>query len=175
MRAGVRIHDRGIKDGQVLDFDAVLYPHRSLSRNGFIIMMAIFGASVLVMGLIFVVVGAWPIFGFLGLDVILIYVAFRLSYRSARAYEAVRLSPNALEVIKVTPKGQEWRAVFQPHWLRVAVREPVERDGRLIISSHGKSLEIGAFLSHPEKQDFAEALRRALERARRPSHLQFEC
>jgi len=113
-----------------------------------------------------VMMGAWPVTGFFGLDVLLIYLAFRINYRRARMFETVSLTPDALTVERVNHRGrrQTWR--FQPYWLRVSMDDPPQHDSALILSSHGRSLVIGAFLSPEERLDFARALRHALDRLR---------
>ena len=91
-------------------FDAVLHPNRSLGRAGFWILMGIISAVCMTGGAIFLSLGAWPVTGFLGLDVVLVYGAFRLSYRSGRLTETVRLSRAALSVRRISPNGrvQAW-------------------------------------------------------------------
>ena len=51
--------------------------------------MGLIGLVSFAAGAMFFVVGAWPVVGFLGLDLLLIYLAFRASYRSGRAYETL--------------------------------------------------------------------------------------
>src|SRR5690606_38230593 len=107
-----------------------------------------------------------PVFGFCGLEVFLIWLCFRLSYRSGRMWERVRLTPAALTVERHLIDGtrQEWS--FQPYWLRVVMDDPPEHDSRLTLASHGESLAIGGFLTPEERLDLARALRRALAAAR---------
>jgi len=149
-----------------LHFDAVLQPYRSLSPAGFWLLMAVVSAAGLGAGTAFVLRGAWPVCGFLGLELLLIYLAFRLSYRGARCTETVRLDDRELVVRRTTPGGRvgEWR--FQPYWLRVALDQPPRHDGQLTLSSHGRRLVIGAFLAPEERREVARTLRRALERQR---------
>jgi uncharacterized membrane protein len=100
--------------------------------------------------------------GFLGLDVLLIYVAFRLSYRDARRYETVRLTRDHLMIERFVRGRRVLSEDLQPYWLSVLVEEERTGENRLILRSHGRSLEIGAFLSPPERTDLAENLRTAL-------------
>src|SRR5215510_16535560 len=86
-------------------FSATLTPHRSLGRVGFLILMLLFGAISFVTGMMFLVVGAWPVLGFFGLDVLLLYWAFRLNYRHAEAYEQVTVTCSTLKVRKVSHLG----------------------------------------------------------------------
>src|SRR3979409_2360869 len=83
-------------------FSAVLTPHRSLGPTGFLIFMLVLGGISFVAGMVFVIAGAWPVLGFFGLDVLLVYGAFRINYRSARAYEEVTVTPSELKFRKVT-------------------------------------------------------------------------
>ena len=147
-------------------FDAVLTPHRSLPRAGFLVLIGVFAALSVAVGLFFFLLGAWPVIGFCGLEVVALYVAFRLSYRSGRLREELRLSAERLTVRRFAPSGtmREWR--FQPFWLRVDIDDPPANDSRLTLSSHGRSLAVGSFLTAPERFDLAQALRAALARLR---------
>jgi len=149
-------------------FDAVLYPHRSLSPLGFWLIMGAIGLVSFTAGIAFLLAGAWPIFGFFGLDVLLMYWAFKASYRSGRLHETIRLSREALVVERVQPSGrrQSWR--FQPHWLRVELDEPPAHGSQLTLRSHGKALTVGSFLTPEERAEVAVALRRALIELRNP-------
>jgi len=150
-------------------FDAVLTPHRSLSPRAFRVLMAAIGGVSLAFGTGFLLIGAWPIFGFLGLDVLLIYLAFRVNLRSARLYETVTLTRETLTVQRVSPRGDAQRWRFQPTWLKVLMDDPPAPDSRLTLRSHGRSLSIGSFLTPEERLDLAKALRRALGLARAPA------
>ena len=156
-----RPHDR-----ETLFFDARLVPHRSLSQRGFLILMTAVGTVGFAAGLLFYLIGAWPVVGFLGLDVGLIYLAFRINYRRALAYEIVRLSRDDLVVERVNHWGETHTWHAQPTWLQVLVDEPAEAEGRLVLRSHGRKLEIGGFLTSTERADLARALRTALARVR---------
>lgn len=148
-------------------FDAILTPNRSLPRAGFYAVMAAVAAISIGLGLWFALNGAWPIFGFFGLDVALLYVAFRWSYRAGRLTEIVRLTPEALVVRRITARGhsREWR--FNPYWVRVEIDEPVEHDSPLILASSSERIDVASFLSPGERADFANALKAALSAARR--------
>jgi uncharacterized membrane protein len=150
---------------QVL-LDLALYPHRSLSPRGFTILMVAISAVSFCAGLVFFLKGAWPIFGFFGLDVALIYWAFKASYRSARAYEIIRLTPRQLTVERVSPSGKSRRWSFQPYWLRVVLEERTGRTSRLTLQSHGREFEVGDFLTTEERGEVATALRHALAQCR---------
>lgn len=154
-----------------LRFEAVLQPHRSLSPAGFYGLMAAVAVVSFIAGLAFLLIGAWPVFGFFGLDVLLIYLAFRMSYRAAKLVERVQLSDSELLVWRQQPDGKvhHWR--FQPYWVRVEIDEPADHHSQLRLTSHGRSLVIGSFLTFEERVELAGALRDALARHRTvPDH-----
>lgn len=149
-------------------FSAVLTPHRSLGRTGFALLMLVLGGANLVTGVVFMLAGAWPIFGFCGLDVLLVYFAFRANYRAAKAFEQVTVTPSELTVRKVSRRGRIREWTFNPVWARLD-RDLHEEFGieRLFLVSHGRRLAIAACLGPQEKETFARALSVALGEARR--------
>lgn len=151
--------------------DLVLYPHRSLSPTGFLVLMSAVAGLSFVIGLAFFLSGAWPILGFFGVDVALVYVAFRLNFRAARAYETLRLTAGEMEVVKIDPAGRRRRYVLPATWLTVQIDDRPPLGNRLTLRSHGRGLEIGAFLGADEKKGLAEVLRDGLHRALQPPHL----
>jgi uncharacterized membrane protein len=149
-------------------FSAVLTPHRSLSRGGFLLVMLALGGISFAAGTVFLLAGAWPVFGFFGLDVLLVYAAFRLNYRAARAYEEITVTALELTVRKVSARGhvREWN--LNPLWVRLE-RGMHEHFGleRLSLVSHGQQVPIATFLGADEKESFAQALARAIGEAKR--------
>lgn len=151
-------------------FDATLHPNRSLGPWGFRLLMIVFGGSVLIMGVLFAVAGAWPVFGFSGLELLLLYLAFRMNYRAGRAYERVRLTERELEIRRFSASGEVGRWAFEPTWLQISMDDPPRHDSQLRLSSHGRSLVIGRFLSPGERAEVAEALRDAVAQWRNRWH-----
>jgi len=149
-------------------FSAVITPHRSLQRAGFLVLMGIFGLISFAAGMVFLIAGAWPVFGFFGLDVALLYWAFRLNYRHADAYEEVKVTPSALTVRKVSHRGRAREWVLNPLWVRLD-KESHEEYGieRLFLVARGKQLVIANFLGPDEKANFAKELGAALSEAKR--------
>jgi uncharacterized membrane protein len=149
-------------------FSALLTPHRSLGSVGFVVLMAVIAVVSFAGGVVFYIVGAWPVAGFFGLDAVLIYWAFRVNYRAADAYEEVTVTPSELRVKKVTHKGEVSEWSLNPLWTQLA-RETHEDFGliALFLVSRGKRLSIGRFLGPAEKESFAAALSRAIGEAKR--------
>jgi uncharacterized membrane protein len=146
----------------------VVTPHRSLNRAGFLIVMAAVSAVSFVAGTVFLLMGAWPVFGFFGLDVLLVYWAFRANYRAAAAYEEVTVTPTELRVRKVSHRGRVSEWSFNPLWVRLE-RDRHDEFGLqgLFVVSHGRRLPIANVLSPQEKESFATALAEAIGEARR--------
>ena len=149
-------------------FSAIITPHRSLSGTGFLVVMLLVGGISFVSGVVFFMVGAWPVIGFLGLDVALVYWAFRVNYRTAAAYEEVTVTASELRVRKVSHRGEVADWSLNPVWARLD-RETHEEFGieRLFLVSHGRRLPIAGFLGPKEKESFASALGTALGEAKR--------
>lgn len=145
-------------------FSARLTPYRSLGPQGFVILMAIICAVSFIAGVVFWLAGAWPVFFFFGLDVALIYWAFKLNYASARAYETVDIAGDELIVRRVLPGRAPRQWSFHPYWVRVEIEYDDDTCGPLYLRSHGQRLQIGAFLSANERKAFADALKDALAR-----------
>jgi uncharacterized membrane protein len=149
-------------------FDVRLNPHRSLGPDGFRLFMLVAFACSALASLPFYLMGAWPVVGFMGLDVLALFLAFRANFRAARAYEELRLTSLELLFARVSKHGarREWR--FNPSWVRF---ERVEHEEfgtqRLALVSHGRSLEVGAFLGPDQKAELAAQFSRALAQARR--------
>ncbi len=149
-------------------FSAMLTPHRSLGSIGFLALMIVFGVISFVAGMAFLLMGAWPVFGFFGLDVLLLYWAFRINYRHANAYEQVTVTPTALKVRKINHRGHVREWVLNPLWVRLdkVVHEEFGIE-RLFLVTRGKQLAIASFLGPDEKASFAKELGRALGEAKR--------
>src|SRR5262249_40601051 len=154
-------------------------PPRCLSRNGFLILMLVLGGISLATGMAFLLAGAWPVFGFCGLDVLLVYLAFQVSYRRAKAYEQVTVTPSELTVRQVSHYGRISEWTLNPLWVRldrvVHAEFGIER---LFLGAPGRRLALAGFLGpggQEEKASFALALSAALGEAKRgPTRTVFE-
>jgi uncharacterized membrane protein len=148
-------------------FSTVLRPYRSLSSRGFAILMLAIAACTFAIGLSFWLLGAWPVVGFCGLDLLLIQLAFHRSYRQARAAEEIRLTRNRLSVKKISASGIAVETGFNPYWARLEVdRHPEFGVTGVRIASHGNRLDVARFLGPRERETFADALGTALARLR---------
>lgn len=154
-----------MSDTEAADLDLLLRPHRSLSPTGFWAIMTVLAVWSFAGGIVFLTVGAWPVIGFVGLDVALVWFAFRASYGDRR-YERVRLLGGTLTIERVDRHGRPARLEFPSYWLRVSLEELQEGSNRLVLSSHGQHVAVGSFLSPGERTEIAAALQEALARSR---------
>lgn len=157
---------------QAVHFDATLLPHRSLPREGFHALIAALVALNLILGVPMFLFGAWPVVGFMGLDIALVVFLFRLNYKSGRLSETLRLTDTDLEVIRIDPEGVVEKARLEAAWLRVEMDDPPQHESRLTLVSRGNRLVVGRFLTPEERLEVAVDLRAALARlkARRFEH-----
>jgi uncharacterized membrane protein len=153
-------------------FSARLTPHRSLGRAGFLVLMAFVSVVSFAAGMAFLLMGAWPVFGFFGLDVLAIYVAFRIYFRRARASEEIRVTLSELYVRRTSHRGHVVEFTFNPLWVQLDRQTHAEFGiERLYLVSKGRRIAIGGFLGAEEKESFSNALMAALQAARRgPSY-----
>jgi uncharacterized membrane protein len=149
-------------------FSALLTPHRSLNRTGFLVVMAALSVVSFAAGIAFLIIGAWPVVGFFGLDVLAIYWAFRINFRRARAYEEVSVTPCELRLRRVSHRGHVMEWVFNPLWVQLdQVAHEEFGIERLYLVSKGRRVAVASFLGADEKASFAKALVAALAAARR--------
>jgi uncharacterized membrane protein len=149
-------------------FAALIRPHRSLSEHGFRILMTLCCLATVAASLASVAAGLWPVGGFFGLDLLALYIAFRVNYRRGEAFEEVVLTRLELMFRRVTHRGEEraWR--LNPLWTRLD-RETDEDFGlqALALVSRGERILIARELSPAERESFAEALGKALSEVKR--------
>ena len=149
-------------------FSALLTPHRSLNRTGFLVLMGFLSVVSFATGIAFLLMGAWPVFGFLGLDILVIYWAFRVNFRRAAATEEITVTPSELRVRRVSHRGRVAEWVLNPLWVQLDQKIHAEFGiERLYLVSRGRRVSIGNFLGADEKASFAKALLAALQTAKR--------
>ena len=149
-------------------FSARLTPHRSLNRTGFLVVMAFISVISFAAGVVFFMMGAWPVFGFFGLDVLAIYWAFRINFRRARASEEIRVTPSELRVRRISHRGHVMEFSFNPLWVQLERKTHAEFGiERLYLVSRGRWVAIASFLGAEEKESFSKALMAALQAAKR--------
>src|SRR5580692_10032182 len=149
-------------------FSALLTPHRSLNRTGFLVLMGFLTLVSFAAGMVFLLMGAWPVFGFFGLDVLVIYWAFRINFRRAMATEEISVTPSELRVRRVSHRGHVVEWVLNPLWVRLDQKTHAEFGiEKLYLVSKGRRVSVANFLGPDEKASFAKALTEGLQAAKR--------
>lgn len=150
-----------------LVFEAMIVPHRSLSRRGLQVLVAFIFLLSLVLSAGLWWAGAWPVVGAFGLEVGLAIVLL-LRHARSRASEMLLLSDAGLRVVRTDGRGRRSEHALEPSWLNVVLEERPGRVPLLLLTNRGRRLEVGAVLGEDEKRDLAAALQAALHRWRHP-------
>lgn len=150
--------------GNSKTWQATLTPHRSLSRRGFLTVMILVVAVNLVMAGLFVAMGAWPVAGFAGLDVLIVWWAFRVNFADARQMERISITEHELVLDRLKKNDPPEQQRFVRRWVRVELEEDREREliGRLLLVSGATRVAVGDFLAPEERKTLASALKAAL-------------
>lgn len=156
-----------LPDDAELFLDAQVRPNRSLPNPGFVALMTALILISFTAGIAFMMMGAWPVLGFFGLDIALIWLAFKLSYRDGRRLETIQVTAEEIRVARRYPTGHQTAFRLPSAWTRVELAGAGEADVQARLTAMGKSLIIGSWLSPKEREGLAKAVRDALDKARR--------
>lgn len=149
-------------------FSAELHPYRSLGRNGHRIFFVIAGALTFAHMAVFMISGAWPVVLFFGADFLILFGAFWLNNRAARAREVVSLSRTNISIRKISPAGRETEHVFNPFWARFQVSRKAKIGiTAMHVRGNGRETDVGTFLPLDDRERFASAFSGALARVKR--------
>ncbi len=149
-------------------FRAELRPHRSASVRAFNVIILALLAIFIPTAIAFVAAGAWPVTGFMGFELLLLYGAFRLNQLRGSTVETIDLTRRTLTVERIDHWGQRRRWSLQPQWTQITLAERKGGHGRLELRSRGQSLVIGEFLTLDEQVEFSLALKQAVARVTGP-------
>ncbi len=148
-------------------FAARLTPYRSLGNTGFWILMGFICVTCFMSGILFLVIGAWPVFIFFGLDVLLIWGAFKLNYRSGKAYEEIAVWKHELEFRQIAPSGKMKVHKLNPFWTKFQIDRHEEIGiTKMLLIERGALFDIGSFLNPQDRESFARAFGLALAKAK---------
>lgn len=139
-----------------------IYPHRSLSKNGFAILMTVIIILCSAGGIIFWYLGAWPVFGFFGLDIILIYLAFKINYRSGKIYERLLIASKKLMISRCFPSGKIQTWDLDPRLAYVELVK-INNNSQLLIKSNEKVVSVGSFLNLFDKEKLEKRINEGLK------------
>lgn len=147
--------------------DMSLRPSRSLTPHGFLIVMGIASVVSIVAGVHFTLKGAWPVMGFFGLDLALLYWAFKASYRQGELTERIYLDGAKMTIERSRPGFQSQAWTLHPSWVQVSVDDPEEHHAALKLRDRSTAIELGSFLPPRERSQVADVIRDGLERRKR--------
>jgi uncharacterized membrane protein len=142
--------------------------NRSLSPRGLGAVILVLTVASLLIGTVFWSMGAWPVPGFCGAEVLLAGMLLYRNARSGRATEAIVLRPEALLLHRTDARGQASETRLPPFWLRVELLDRPAAPVRVRLVGHGISEEVGGLLGEDARRDLAQALRAALHRCNTP-------
>lgn len=152
--------------------DAVLEPPRSLSTRGLNRVMMTIGAFSAVFSIGFLLAGAWPVVGFLGVEILALWLVFQWSFRAQTARTYVRVTADEVDVRKVDGWGRERRASMAAHFARVEFDRTASGPNALRLATSQRAYSLGEFLTPRERETFARRLMQAISDARRERHTQ---
>ena len=148
-----------------IHFSTSLRPYRSLPPDGFKWLIRGVLLANLLVALPMYLLGAWPIAGFCGLDVALLWWLFDRNYFDAKRSETLTLTDRELVVVRIAPDGEREEHRLDAYWLKVDLGER-----RLVVSSRGNRVVVGRFLAPAAKAKVADELKAALAAMRSPSY-----
>ena len=143
--------------------NVTVLPYRSLSKKGFKNLMLVVCFIFFSVGIFFWHIGAWPVFGFLGLDVFLLYYAFRINYKSGEIFETIKLIKQNLLITRNFPSGKKQTWNLEPYWTKVEILNPATHQHNLIIKSKNKVVSLGSFLNYNDKKILLKKIESALK------------
>jgi uncharacterized membrane protein len=149
-------------------FEAVIRPHRSLSRRGLMILLGVIFTLSGLTSTLFWLLGAWPVIGFTGVEVTAAALLIGANARAARECEFLALAPHALRIVRTDASGRQEERTLDPAWLRVVLEERPGRVPALLLSTRDQREEVAARLGEGEKRDLCRALGEAIYRSRNP-------
>ena len=143
-----------------------LWPYRSLSLKGFRIFMASLASLMSFIATGFYLLGAWPVIGFLGAEILIVWFAFKLNYRAGQLVETVEITPHFVQITRTNWRGQNHRQTIESPWVYAEITKEEEHKPRLFLRAHSQKMEIGTFMPPVEKASLAKAINEALRRVR---------
>lgn len=149
-----------------IHLDTVITPERSLPMTGFKLLLGALIAVNLVMAVFFLVIGATPVPIFLGLDVLGVFIAFRISYRRAATRERVVVTADEVQVLKELRGKRRTMWSSPTAFTRIELDHSGNHGTRVRLALSRKRLLIGQALGPREREALAEAVEAAIRSAR---------
>ena len=147
--------------------DMTILPYRSLSKKGFKILMLIVSFIFFTLGVFFWYMGAWPVFGFLGLDVLLLYYAFKINYKSGEIFETIKIISNNFFITRNFTSGKKQTWSLNLYWARAEILNTSRHQYKLVVQSKEKIVLLGSFLNYKDKKKLLVLIEEALKRSKK--------
>ncbi len=144
--------------------DIKVYPKQSLTYKGLLFLMLFITIPASYIGISFYIIGAWPVLGFMGLEIIFIYIAFKVLFNRNGSYEHILLDKTKLKIFYKSKKEVIKEVEIEPTWLKVKIEDIYKNKNVLTLSSHGKKIVLGSFLIPEERQKLAKEIRYGLNK-----------
>ena len=148
--------------------DITVLPYRSLTKKGFRNLMFIVSLIFFLVGVFFWHIGAWPVFGFLGLDVLLLYYAFKINYKSGEIFETIKIIHEKFSITRSFPSGKKQVWNLETYWTKVEILNPAQNQHNLIVKSKDKVVLLGSFLNLNDKKKLLSKIESALKLSKCP-------
>lgn len=152
----------------IVDWRLVIEPHDPLGARGRRMLFWCLASVSLVIGLAFYLSGAWPVVGFMGLELLVLWLAFRTFVNQQRHVEILELTNNQLIVTKIDHQGRERQIKLDPGDCRVSLTRPVKWKSSLILrqapgfNRPAVSVRLGSALTPDARAAVADKIRTQL-------------
>ena len=126
--------------------DIKIYRNQSLTTRGLYILMFFITIPASYIGISFYVLGAWPVLGFMGFEILLIYIAFKILFYKNKFYEHIILDSEKLNILFKKKNKIIKKIELEPTWVQIKIEKIYENEDTLIVSSHGKKIILANYL-----------------------------
>ena len=147
----------GISGAPSATYSLIAKRNCSLSTSGRHFVLALVSSVTFGIALIFTALGAWLILPFAGLEVLVLYLAFRYIERHACDYERISIAEDKL-LLEFHEAGDVRRVELNCFWARIEC----DAQQRLTVRSHGREIEFGRHLTGRQRIALARRLKKYL-------------
>ena len=101
-------------------------------------------------------------FGFIGLDVALLYYAFKINYKSGEIFETLKIEKETFLITRNFPSGKQQSWNLEPYWASVELNSQKRNEENLILKSKDKVVLVGSFLNYNDKRKLFDRIQEAI-------------
>jgi len=159
-------HQEGASQTNGILLEAHLTPSVAIKLSAVRWILSLFGCVCVFMGVTFALIGAQPVLGFMGIEIILLFAVYRFCVRNSRMAEQIILSGHSVLFRRIDRYGNISITNFEPLWLRIEIGGAKGVFRHIVFASKGRSCNVGVFLTPEEKVVLLNTLQRALRKLR---------